>query len=437
MPTAVAITPTTTPIPTALPTATAAAPTSMPEAQLPELPRLENGRMDDPTFPETLQGRVTRIEYVADDNDGRWLAYDADDNIIAYTDANWQWNYGITDGRVDDPSFPEKLQGQVVRIVRTVDGEGEDRVVRWTAYGVEVDAEGEETEVLLAERSIGEKVENAGEWESLVEPEQLEELEAFHEIGNRELLQRLLPNTKSGEYLMPVGPESGVDGFRAIIASSEVMPDKKIVNLVIEPYLQESIDYAINIFNTEGLTAAHAETGEWQTFKDPDLVREIIVIYSDVPFSLPVERDGYQLTVNPRFEGYANAYQLGTVDGVTRVEVPLYNPDTKQVIYYISTSTASINRMIEEAPDFMMGRIFLAMIANLLLSEEDIDYIRKRIGVLDTLIQYSNKHFLEFTKIAHNSPNLKLVKNQDGTYNITGMNLDRGALRFNIIPVDN
>jgi hypothetical protein len=78
-PTAVVITPTATPVPTALPTATAV-PTPTPEAQLPELPRLDNGRVDDPTFPEAVQGRVTRIELITENEYDRWVAYGLDDD---------------------------------------------------------------------------------------------------------------------------------------------------------------------------------------------------------------------------------------------------------------------------------------------------------------------------------------------------------------------
>jgi hypothetical protein len=123
--TAVAITPTATPVPTALPTATAtAAPTTTPEAQLPELPRLDNGRVDDPTFPEALQGRVTRMEYVADDGDGRWLAYGVDENaqefvlaekrVPADGEAEWELVVGeITewDGKIGSPGWIDGITG--------------------------------------------------------------------------------------------------------------------------------------------------------------------------------------------------------------------------------------------------------------------------------------------------------------------------------------
>jgi hypothetical protein len=78
-PTAVAITPTATQAPTALPTATATA-VPTPEAQLPEWPRLDNGRVDDPTFPEELQGRVTRIELITENDRDRWVAFGLDDD---------------------------------------------------------------------------------------------------------------------------------------------------------------------------------------------------------------------------------------------------------------------------------------------------------------------------------------------------------------------
>jgi hypothetical protein len=360
-PTAIVITPTATPVPTALPTATAV-PT--PEAQLPEWPHLDNGRVDDPTFPEELQGPVTRIELITENEYDRWVAYGLDD-----------------DGH----------------------------------------------EIAYAEYRISE--DDAGEWKSLIGGE---ETAQHAELPGGEWVREILPFIQPGEFLVTVDPESSGVPYTEILASTQ-LKGKKITQLVIEPYFEDSNAHILDTVNEKGVYAINAQTGLW-TWHPPipgeKIAVEVISIVTDQIIALKSQRDGILIDVNPqRFELGEGGHQ----------QLHLFNPETKQLMHLWYVPPKFVPIMISLANtnpthgNAYLGRIGATSLGNILLPEDVKKAMLADGGVITTSVQMANPDQLEYLKIFFDSHDMWVGK--DGTvHNL--YDSAKSAIKFRIDDIN-